>query len=186
MRGCIFFLSKRKKKTLSGFMVLEADSDGSEAYSICLHSPAHGGISGQGRGSRSPTLLLRLASPALECLRGFVSPNNWDWRNQAFKGDTQCHPFHLASEAGREEMLLSDPRYWWGRKLQGSDSVCIQKKQKETITHDKCFLLFPATSPIPLQTPMGKHSCSQSSSDVLMGHKLDRKNLQLKVYLKEK
>lgn len=57
-------------------------------------------------------------------------------------------------------MLLSDPRYRWGpEKLQGSESVCsqkrIKKKKKETIINDKCFLLFPVTLPVPLHTPIG-------------------------------
>lgn len=64
-------------------------------------------------GSGSPAPLLRLASPALECLSapGFVSQNNWNLRNCAFKPDIKCHSFYLASGAFWEEMLLSDPCY---------------------------------------------------------------------------
>lgn len=139
------------------------------------------------RGSRSPAPVLRLASPALECLSapGFVSQNTWNLRNHAFKPHIKCHPFYLASRAFREDMLLSDPRYRWGGKLQGYKSVGSQKKKKETIINDKCFLLSLASLPVPLDSDW-EHNCYWCSCNMLMGHKLDRKNLGLKVFLKEK
>jgi len=49
-------------------------------------------------------------------------------------------------------MLLSDPSYRWGGKLQGHEFVCSQKNKKETITNDKCFLLFSAPQTVPVRT----------------------------------
>lgn len=76
----------------------------------------------------------------------------WNLRNQALKADIKWHPFYPAPGALREEVLLSDPSYRWGGKLQGHKSVCSQKKKKEAITDDKCFLLFSAPQTVPVRT----------------------------------
>lgn len=93
--------------------------------------------------------------------------------------------FTYPSRAFREEMLLSDPRYRWGRKLQGFKSVGSQKKKKETIINDKCFPLSSVTSPVPLDTDW-EHNCYYCSPSTLMGHKSDSKNLGMKVLLTTK
>lgn len=92
--------------------------------SVSIPLPATASRAGAG-GNRSPAPLFRLASPALECLSvpGFVSQNNWNLRNCAFKPDIKCHLFYLALRAFREEMLPSDPRYRWDGKLQGYESA---------------------------------------------------------------